>query len=311
MLQINGLEQGLDIFKCLGSEIRMQIVDLLAHNHEMNLNEMAAALNVTNGALTPHIRKLEESGIIAVKTVNAGHGVQKVCSLETDQVLLNVYPSKEDGSMKMYETSIRVGHYSDYAVRPGCGLAGPQGLIGTEDEPRCFSWPERLEAEMVWLHDGYLEYRIPNFLPKNQEIVQLTLSFEVSGADQGSENDTQADLKFSLNGKPIGSWTTIRPQNHIRSIYTPHWWNRKERRHGYLKMLVINGRGVYLDGVKMEDTGPDWKFQDENGEMKLRFESRPLNGREGGLALYGSGFGNYKQDILARIHYMPEESIHG
>ena len=74
---------------------------------------------------------------------------------------------------------------------------------------------------------------------------------------------------------------------------------------------MINGRGVYLDGVKMEDTGPDWKFQDENGEMKLRFESRPLNGREGGLALYGSGFGNYKQDILARIHYMPEESIHG
>ena len=30
-----------------------------------------------------------------------------------------------------------------------------------------------------------------------------------------------------------------------------------------------------------------------------------------GLALYGDGFGNYHQNIRARVHYMPEEIVNG
>ena len=105
MLQIRGLDQGVEVFKALGSDVRMRIVEMLAEKHEMNLNEIASGLGLTNGAVTAHIRKLEETGIIEVRPVNTGHGVQRVCSLKTDQVLLNVYQSTEEGSMKMYETS--------------------------------------------------------------------------------------------------------------------------------------------------------------------------------------------------------------
>lgn len=311
MLQINGLEQGLEVFKCLGSEVRMEIVKLLAENHEMNLNELASGLGLTNGALTAHIRKLEECGIIQITTAHTGRGLQKICSLKVDQLLLNVYPAEEEGSMKMYETSIRIGHYNDYSVHPGCGLAGETALVGAENDPRCFSWPQRLEAQMLWLHDGFVEYRIPNLLPEKQEIVQLTISFEISGADQGSEHDTQSELHFRLNGEEIGRWTTLPARDNARGIYTPPGWNRKERRYGYLKMLVVNATGSYLDGVKVADRDPAAPFLDENNEMKIRFEAHPENGREGGLALYGSGFGNYKQDILVRVHYMPEGTVHG
>ena len=76
-------------------------------------------------------------------------------------------------------------------------------------------------------------------------------------------------------------------------------------------MLVINGMGVFLDGVKIEETGLDWQFLDSFGEMKLRFECHPVSGHEGGIALYGANFGNYKQNIHARVHYMPEEPING
>ena len=87
MLQINGLEQGLDIFKCLGSEIRMQIVDLLAHNHEMNLNEMAAALieqlEKSGAAKSAYLRGIRQNGVsgyLLIIDINEG-GEEKIAAL--------------------------------------------------------------------------------------------------------------------------------------------------------------------------------------------------------------------------------------
>lgn len=59
MLHITSLDDGLDIFKALGSDVRIEIIKLLIENKEMNMNELAAKLNITNGALTGHIKKLE------------------------------------------------------------------------------------------------------------------------------------------------------------------------------------------------------------------------------------------------------------
>ena len=64
MLHITSLDDGLDIFKALGSDVRIEIIKLLIENKEMNMNELAAKLNITNGALTGHIKKLEACGIV-------------------------------------------------------------------------------------------------------------------------------------------------------------------------------------------------------------------------------------------------------
>ena len=47
MLQIEGLEEGLEIFRALGSKVRMKIVQLLAERGPMNLNEIAQALELS------------------------------------------------------------------------------------------------------------------------------------------------------------------------------------------------------------------------------------------------------------------------
>ena len=58
MLHIHSLTEGLELFKALGSEIRVEIVNILLENKAgMNMNELAAHLNITNGALTGHIKK--------------------------------------------------------------------------------------------------------------------------------------------------------------------------------------------------------------------------------------------------------------
>ena len=71
--------------KALGSEVRINIVKLLLENREMNMNELASSLGITNGALTSHIKKLEETGIIKVLTEHEGHGNQKMCRVNVGQ----------------------------------------------------------------------------------------------------------------------------------------------------------------------------------------------------------------------------------
>ena len=73
MLHIRNLEEGVELFKVLGSDIRVNIILLLLKEKEMNMNEIAARLQITNGALTSHIRKLEEAGLIRVTQDSVGH----------------------------------------------------------------------------------------------------------------------------------------------------------------------------------------------------------------------------------------------
>ena len=50
MLHIKSLDDGLEVFKALGSEVRINIVKLLLENREMNMNELASSLGITNGS---------------------------------------------------------------------------------------------------------------------------------------------------------------------------------------------------------------------------------------------------------------------
>ena len=95
MLHITSLDDGLDIFKALGSNVRIEIIKLLIENKEMNMNELAAKLNITNGALTGHIKKLEACGIINISNDSSGHGNQKICTLHLDKILIDLDAPEE------------------------------------------------------------------------------------------------------------------------------------------------------------------------------------------------------------------------
>ena len=88
MLHIKSLDEGLELFKALGSDIRVEIVKILLNENSMNMNELASRLNITNGALTSHIKKLEECGVVTVSSEASGHGNQKVCSVHLDKILI-------------------------------------------------------------------------------------------------------------------------------------------------------------------------------------------------------------------------------
>ena len=307
MLHVKNLDEGLEIFKALGSELRINIIKLLQENHEMNMNELATSLGITNGALTSHIKKLEESGIIQVMTERGSHGNQKVCKVVVDKIVVDVESEENEEDQNIYNTEVRVGHYSDYDVYPTCGLATSQAIVGEVDDPRYFSHPDRINAGILWFTKGYIEYMIPNLLPSATKIDQITVSLEISSEAPGINNDWPSDISILLNDVKIGTWTSPGDYGDVQGIFTPDWWFPNWNQYGLLKMIVINKKGTFVDGLKISDVTINEFNLDYKSTVRFKFEIEEDAKNVGGITIFGSEFGNYNQDIKVRIAYSPME----
>ncbi len=303
MLHLKSLEEGLDIFKALGSEVRIEIIRILSENNGMNMNELASRLNITNGALTSHIKKLEDCGIVAIANESAGHGNQKKCTVRLDKILIEVNP--EENVKNIYQTDIKVGHYSDYSVYPTCGLASDRAIIGEVDDARYFAHADRYEADILWLTRGYVEYIVPNFIPAGQKIDQISISLELGSEAPGYNDVWPSDISFILNDRKVAVWTSPGDFGSVKGIFTPEWWFPNWNQYGLLKILVINHKGTFIDGLQVSDVAiTDFHF-DYHSTIKLKLEVEADAEHVGGLTIFGKNFGNYNQDIAVRINYSP------
>lgn len=302
MLHIKSLDDGLDIFKALGSEVRIEIIKILMENHEMNMNELAAKLNITNGALTGHIKKLEDCGLVMVSNESVGHGNQKKCSVHLDKILIEM---DSQDFKNIYQTDLKVGHFSDYSVYPTCGLASSTAIIGEVDDTRYFAHSDRYNADILWFTRGYVEYVVPNFIPFGQKIDQITISLEISSEAPGVNDVWPSDISFFLNNKKIAMWTSPGDFGNMKGIFTPDWWYPNWNQYGLLKILVINRKGTFIDGLQVSDVSVnDFDF-DYRSTIKFKLEVEEDAEHVGGLTIFGKTFGNYNQDIAVRINYSP------
>ncbi len=303
MLHIESLPDGLEVFKALASDVRIEIIRLLLTERSMNMNELASRLNITNGALTSHIKKLESCGIVSISNVNASHGNQKICSVVLDKILIDIEPPVKNESK--YNVDLRVGQFTDYEVYPTCGLATGAQIIGQVDDTRFFAHPDRYNAEILWFTKGYVEYEIPNFVPYTQEVTQITLSMELSSEAPGSNDNWPSDISFSLNGVNIGKWTSPGDFGDVRGIFTPEWWYPNWNQYGLLKLLTISRKGTFIDGLPISDVKIDDFHLTSTSRIRFRFSVDEHAEHVGGLTIYGKGFGNYAQDIRVIVNYMP------
>ncbi|MGN0143075.1 MAG: ArsR/SmtB family transcription factor [Roseburia sp.] len=305
MLHITSLNEGLEIFKALGSDVRVQILNILLENNNMSMNELASRLNITNGALTGHIKKLESSGLITTSSESAGHGNQKICSVHLDKILIDL--EKPEDFQNVYNTELKVGHYSSYQICPTCGLASSKALIGEVDDARYFEHPDRYNADILWFTKGYVEYVIPNFIPSSQHITQITISAELSSEAPGVNNAWPSDISFYLNDVCVGTWTSPGDFGDVKGLFTPDWWPQNWNQYGLLKLLVINKKGTYIDGLKISDVTIDSFELDYRSGIRFRMAVEDDAAHVGGLTLFGKSFGNYGQDIKVSLNYAPIE----
>mgnify|MGYP002569277054 FL=1 len=301
MLHIKALEEGLEVFKALGSEIRIEIIKILLENQDMNMNELASRLKITNGALTGHIKKLEDSGIITVTSESAGHGNQKKCAVALDKILIEVNSREEEKNI--YDTDLKVGHFAGYEVYPTCGMATSSALIGAVDDTRYFAHPDRYNAEILWFTRGYVEYIIPNFIPSGNKIDQISISLELGSEAPGVNDNWPSDISFYLNGVLLGKWTSPGDFGDVRGLFTPDWWYPNWNQYGMLKLLVVNSKGTFIDGLKISNVDIRQLHLDYKSTLRLRLAVDEDSAHVGGLTIFGKSFGNYNQDINVKMNY--------
>lgn len=301
MLHIKSLAEGLNIFKALGSDVRIQIINLLITNPNLNMNELASKLNITNGALTAHIKKLEDAGIITTSNEFSGHGNQKKCVVCLDKILIDLYTPPV--AQNIYQTEIKIGHYSDYSVTPTCGIASPKHIIGEIDDARYFAHPDHFDADILWFTKGYIEYVIPNFIPKCTQIDQISIALEISSEAPGYNDVWPSDIHFYLNDIFLGTWTSPGDFGSVRGIFVPNWWPKNWNQYGLLKTLIINAQGTFIDGLKISSITTRELNLDYRSMMKFKLAVPENAEHAGGLTLFGKAFGNYNQNINVSLEY--------
>ena len=129
---------------------------------------------------------------------------------------------------------------------------------------------------------------IPNLLPSATKIDQITVSLEISSEAPGINNDWPSDISILLNDVKIGTWTS--PGDY-----------------GLLKMIVINKKGTFVDGLKISNVTINEFNLDYKSTVRFKFEIEEDAKNVGGITIFGSEFGNYNQDIKVRIAYSPME----
>lgn len=303
MLHITSLDEGLELFKALGSDMRVEILKLLLENKQMSMNQIATSLNITNGALTGHIKKLESCGLITTTSESASHGNQKLCTLSTSRILIDI--EKETDVSNVYVSELRIGQYSDLSICPTCGLATSEALIGEVDDPRYFDHPSRFNADILWFTKGYVEYAIPNLIPRRQQITSISISCELSSEAPGINNTWPSDIAFSINGVNVGQWTSPGDFGDEKGLLTPDWWPQNWNQYGLLKLLTVNKKGTFIDGLKISDVTIDMLNLRPGKSFRFRMEVSDDAEHVGGMTIFGKAFGNYGQDIRVCLNYAP------
>lgn len=304
MIHITSLEDGLELFKALGSDVRVQILNILLENDHMTMNQLASQLNISNGALTGHIKKLEECGLISTSNESASHGNSKVCSVIQDKILVEIEQPLDLANV--YSTDIKVGQFSKYNIVPTCGLANSSSVIGEFDDVRYFDHPDRFNADIMWFTKGYVEYALPNLIPNNNKITQISISAEISSEAPGIDNNWPSDVSFYINGIKLGEWTSPGDfGGDIHGMFTPDWWPSNWNQYGLLKLLVVNRHGTFIDGLKISDVTINTLNLDYSSNINFRVAVEDDAEHVGGVTLFGKTFGNYGQDIRVSLNYAP------
>ena len=289
--------------KAISSDLRVNILQYIANHRGTGFIPLAEEFHVSRAAITQNIKILEEAGLIEIRQNTQDKDARKACFLKETQFTVNF--SRHFASQNIYSAEIPIGQYTAYKAHPTCGIATTTSLIGKVDNPHYFDDPKRFEAGILWFSSGYIEYRLPNYLKKDQQPVEIQLSFELSSEAPGIAENWPSDISFYFNDTLLGSWTSPGDFGETRGLYTPDWWTPNWNQYGLLKLLSINMHGTFIDGLMISPLKLPSLQLDKTSEFRFRIAAPENAVNAGGVTLFGHGFGNYNQDI--RMHVIYEE----
>lgn len=304
VLNLNGNEDSEPlerVLKALDAPNRIKILRFLS-DRVASVNDIASALEIPTSTAAAHIELLEEAGLIRTELEPASRGLRKVCARMYDRVVLDL-PVADQPREEAVELTMPIGAFVDCQVAPTCGLLGDSGPIGLLDDPTSFYEPGRIDAQLIWLHHGYLEYRFPNRLPPRARPDSLQLSVELCSEAPLYNPDWPSDITVWVNGVELGSWTSPGDFGGEQGRLTPEWWTPRNTQFGLLKVWTVNEREAAVDGMSISAVTVRDLQLTAAPYIAVRIGVKPDAARVGGMNLFGSRFGNYPQDLVLRIAY--------
>lgn len=299
---INPTPENAAFFGALSSDVRLQIIQLLSKD-ELNIKELAERIGVSSPIMVKHIQTLENAGIVTSRMVRKNGSVCRVCTLVFAEYRFMI-ETRRKNLPSVQTFSVPVGQYCDISGKPTCGLATSESVITVMDDPRVFWEPERVNAQLLWFREGYVDYRIPNYLTDEQRLVELELSFEIASEAPDFADDWPSDISFWINGKKLFTWTSPGDYGFKRGILTPEWWPSNQ--YGLLKVIRVTQDGTFLDDRKMSEVTLADIYRQADPFWNIRFEVPEDAEHVGGLSLFGRQFGNHAQDIVMRVFFEKE-----
>jgi predicted transcriptional regulator len=289
------------VFKALDSLNRLRILRYLS-DRIASVNDIAAALDLPTSTAALHVETLEEAGLIRSEFEPASRGLRKVSARMFDRIVIDL-PMVEQQREQAVEMTMPIGAFADCQVVPTCGLLSASSIIGMLDDPASFYEPARMEAQLLWFHQGYVEYRFPNRLPGGTHPESLRLSMEICSEAPLFNLDWPSDITVWINGIEIGTWTSPGDFGGEPGRLTPEWWTPRNTQYGLLKVWHVSERETEVDGIRLSGvTLRDLKLLDVPF-IAVRVGVKVDAEHVGGLNLFGSQFGNYPQDLFLRIGY--------
>ena len=298
------VSQSEDVFKALSSGTRCKILVLLAEQ-SMNINELGQALNVAHPTVSKHIQILERAGLVQSEYMSGDQGTQKKCRLAYDRLMFSL-EGVQANEFQVEEIEMPIGMFSKSEAHPTCGLVSRDRVIGLFDEPQAFLLPERSQAQLIWMANGFLEYVFPNTVPMTMEIQRLELSMEACSECADYNIDYPSDISVWINGVEIGRWTSPGDLGGKRGRLNPPEWSDQRTQYGLLKVWSIERDGSYVDGLQVSDVTLAQTKITPYQPITVRIGIAPDAVHKGGFNLFGRGYGNYEQDLILRLHYHPK-----
>ncbi|GAA3409155.1 ArsR/SmtB family transcription factor [Paenibacillus hodogayensis] len=304
------LDEFLEIAKALSNESRLHIFKQIQKTG-MNVNEIADMFGLPSSTATVSVKKLEEANLIRTELLPGARGFQKVCSARFDSLIVDLKHTETESEESVRYVQMPIGLYSDCEVRPTCGLASEESIIGYMDEPRSFYEPDKARAQLIWFRQGYLQYQIPNKVPYGGRLTRLEISMEIGSEAPMHNADWPSDITVWINGVEIGTYLSPGDFGGEPGLLTPSWWGVRNSQYGLLKNWRIDEKGSFIDGRKVSDVTIARIGVHDAPAFQLRIGVKPDAVNVGGLNLFGSRFGNYEQDLLVRFDFKQHQSQGG
>ena len=295
-------EEGIETLKALASPVRVGILKLLHQQGPMNVNAVAAAMDMPQSSISANVQSLEDAGLIRTETQRAKKGNQKICHPLFEEVLVMFKKDNTATKDNVIEVAMPLGLYTRCEVTAPCGLCSTAGIIGLLDVPDTFLDPGRMTAGLIWFTRGYVEYKFPNNTKLlNTQVNAVEFSMELSSEVPGTAADWPSDITFSINQIDIGTWTSPGDFGDQRGVYTPDWWKLKGSQYGKLKSVRVTQEGTFVDGLKMSPVSLKDLDLGAHKSIRFRIGVKDSARHPGGINIFGRGFGNYDQDIIMRL----------